>query len=188
MSALPEASPELLAILARKATPDPKIIAAYETGDIPTAPAMAATLRQPRHFNRFSPRRHPCSPDRQAARERRRMLGGSGVMPHNLRANYTEGERAVLCVVAGEVKHHGSCDLAIDTIARRAGVCRTTVQTAMHEARRLGHLKITERPQRGHKSLTNVLEIISPEWRAWIKRGPAAARYIGTNSMGPIRT
>jgi hypothetical protein len=187
MSVLPQASRELLAILARKAAPDPQIVAGYLSGDIRTAPAMHATLRQPSHWKRFLPRRRPCSPDRKAARERRRMLGGSGVMPHHLRACYTEGERAVLCVIAGEVKHHGICDLAIDNIARRAGVCRTTVQTAMHEARRLGHLKITERPQRGHKSLTNVLEIISPEWRAWIKRGPIATRDIGSNLESPYK-
>lgn len=48
MSAVPQASPELLAILARKSAPDPKIIAAFETGDIRMAPATAATLRQPR--------------------------------------------------------------------------------------------------------------------------------------------
>ncbi len=116
------------------------------------------------------------------------MLGGSGVMLHNLRACYTEGERAALCVIAGEFKQYGICDLAIDTIARRAGVCRTSVQTAMHEARRLGHLKITERPQRGYKSLTNVVEIISREWRTRIKRGPVATRDIGSNSWSPNKS
>jgi hypothetical protein len=79
-----------------------------------------------------------------------------------------EGQRAVLCIVAGEIKHRGLCDLPIDKIAALAGVCRTTVQTTIHEARRLGHIKITERPIPGRKHLPNVVEIASAEWRAWI--------------------
>jgi hypothetical protein len=55
------------------------------------------------------------------------------------------------------------------------------VQTTLHEARRLGHIKITERPQPGRKNLPNLVEIISPEWRTWIRRGPSAARRIGSN-------
>jgi hypothetical protein len=105
-------------------------------------------------------------------------------MPPDLRARYTEGQRAVLCIVAGEVKHHGACDLPIDKIAALAGVCRTTVQTTLHEARRLWHIKITARPRPGLKKLTNVVEITSPDWLAWIARGPVAHRpsRIGSNS------
>lgn len=40
-------------------------------------------------------------------------------MPPNLRHHYTEGQRAVLCIIAGEVKHHGICDLPIDKERRR---------------------------------------------------------------------
>ena len=133
--------------------------------------------------SRFKSRQHPRSPDRKASRDRRRMLGGSGVMPANLRHHYTEGQRAVLCIVSGEVKHHGICDLPIDKIAALAGVCRTTVQTTLHEARRLFHLRITERPQPGRKSLTNMVEIISQEWVEWLKRGPMPHRPIGSNSV-----
>jgi hypothetical protein len=85
--------------------------------------------------------------------------------------------------VAGEVKRHGICDLSIDEIADRAGVGRTTVQNAMHEARRLLHVEITERPVRGAKNLPNVVKITSAEWLTWIKRGPSAARGIGSNSF-----
>jgi hypothetical protein len=76
----------------------------------------------------------------------------------------------------------------IDKIAALAGVCRTTVQTTMHEARLLGHIRITERPQPGRKSLPNVVEITSLEWRTWIQRGPSAHRQIGSKSMKMVST
>jgi hypothetical protein len=126
--------------------------------------------------SRFKPRRRQGSPDRKASRERRRMLGGSAVLPPQLRCAYTEGQRSVLTIIAGEIKHHGVCDLPIDKIAALAGVCRTTVQTTLHEARRLFHIKVTERPQWGRKSLTNVVRIVSDEWLMWLKRGPTAHR------------
>jgi hypothetical protein len=150
-----------------------------------TAPRQVVPLGKlgGRLYSRFAPRQRQRSPDRKASRDRRRRLGGSSALPDNLRHHYTEGQRAVLCIVAGEVKHHGICDLPIDKIAALAGVCRTTVQTATHEARRLGHIKITERPQPGRKSLTNLVEIISPDWLAWMRRGPSAHRPIGSNSV-----
>src|SRR5258706_11602424 len=131
-------------------------------------------------MSRFMPRQRQRSPDRKASRDRRRILGGSSALPDNLRQYYTEGQRAVLCIVAFEIKRHGICDLPNDKIAALAGVCRTTVQTAMHEARRLMHIRIHERPQHGRKSLTNVVEVISPEWRTWLQRGPSASRFIGS--------
>jgi hypothetical protein len=139
-------------------------------------------------ISRFLPRQRQRSPDRRASRDRRRMLGGSSALPDNLRHHYTEGQRSVLCIVAGEIKRHGICDLPIDKIAALAGVCRTTVQTAMHEARRLHHIKITERPVPGRKSLPNIVAIVSREWLTWIKRGPSAARGIGSNPLNLVST
>lgn len=133
--------------------------------------------------SRFAPRQRQRSPDRKASRDRRRMLGGSSALPDSLRHHYTEGQRSVLCIVAGEIKRRGLCDFPIEKIAALAGVCRTTVQTTLHEARRLGHITIIERPQRGRKNLPNVLAIIPSEWRAWIRRAPSAARLIGSNSV-----
>ena len=146
------------------------------------APGLVKPLNG-RVCSRFVPRQRPRSPDRKASRDRRRLLGGSSVLPANLRHHYTEGQRAVLCIVAGEVKHHGICDLYIDKVAALAGVCRTTVQTTLHEAHRVGHIAITERPQRGRKNLTNIITITSSEWRTWLKRGPSAHRPIGSNSL-----
>jgi hypothetical protein len=133
-------------------------------------------------ISRFIPRQRQRSPDRKASRERRRMLGGSSALPDKLRSSYTEGQRSVLCIIAGEVKRCGACDFPIEKIAALAGVCRTTVQSTIHEARRLGHIGVTERPQRGRKNLSNVVEIICAEWRAWIRRASSAARPIGSNS------
>ena len=101
---------------------------------------------------------------------------------------YTEGQRSVLCIVAGEVKRHGICDLPIDKIGAFAGVCRTTVQTTLHEARLLFHITITERPQPGRKHLTNVVEIVWREWREWLKRAPSAASRIGSNLLNLAST
>jgi hypothetical protein len=131
----------------------------------------------------FTPRRTQQSPDRKASRGRRRTLGGSSALPDSLRQHYTEGQRSVLCIVAGEIKRHGVCDFPIDKIAALAGGCRTTVQTTLRAARQLGHIKVTERPRPGRKNLPNVIEIISPAWRRWIRRGPSAARLIGSNSV-----
>lgn len=143
----------------------------------------------PRARSRFEPRQRPRSPDHKASRERRRLLGGSSALPDTLRRYYTEGQRSVLCIVGGEVKRHGICDMPIDQIAALAGCCRTTVQTALHEARRLGHVKITERPVRGRKNLPNLVEITSPEWRAWIRRAPSPARrLIGSSSSVLVST
>jgi hypothetical protein len=141
--------------------------------------------------SRFKPRparRRLTDEARTKRRHRKRMLGGSSAMPDTMRHHYTEGERAVMCIVAGQVKRQGICDLSIDEIADRAGVGRTTVQNAMHEARRLSHVKITERRQRGAKNLTNVVEIISAEWRDWIKRGPSAARGTGSKGFTNVNT
>jgi hypothetical protein len=144
--------------------------------------AASPSALNSRLLSRFKPRQRQRSPDRQASRDRRRRLGGSSALPDTLRHHYTEGQRAVLCVIAGEIKHHGVCELAIDGIAARAGVCRTTVQTTLHEARRLGLLKIVERPVRGQKSLTNLIRVVSKEWRIWMDRGPSAHRPIGFKS------
>jgi hypothetical protein len=171
--------------LFRKAAADPNLGIGYMTGAVETIPARKShtVALEKRSLARYLPRR--CRKrlsygERIERRMRKRRLGGSSALPDTIRHYYTEGERAVFCVIAGEIKHHGVCDLSIDEIADRAGVGRTTTQNAVHEGRRLGHLKITERPVRGQKSLTNLVEIASYEWKAWIERVPSAVRSIGS--------
>lgn len=124
-------------------------------------------------------RRYRGSPDREASRNRRRILGGSSALPDGLRHHYTEGQRAVLCVIAEQVKRRGTCDLAIDAIAAIAGTCRTLVQNTLRIARDLRHLSVTERPRRGAKHLTHLIKIAAADWLAWVRRAPSAARRIG---------
>jgi hypothetical protein len=56
--------------------------------------------------------------------------------------------------------------------AARAGVGRTTAQNAMREARTLGLVTVQERRRRGQPSLTNIVRVISAEWRTWLRLGP----------------
>jgi hypothetical protein len=127
--------------------------ARLKAGRPPPLPSRLAACRRP-----------PSSPDRARSIERRRRQASSGAMPPALAANFTTGEQAALAVIARE---QGRCDLYIDAIAALAGVCRSVVQSATREAVRLGLIKVTERRIPGRKSLSNLVEVISPEWLAW---------------------
>ncbi len=116
-----------------------------------------------------APRPPSRSPDRQRSLERRRRCAASGAIPAKLAASFTQGETAVLSIIAGEVKRRGRCDLPIDAIAAMAGCSRTVVQSALRQARSIGLVHVQERPQPGRKHLTNVVTIISPDWRAWLR-------------------
>jgi hypothetical protein len=119
------------------------------------------------------PRRRPRRmPDREASRARMRMLGGSGALPSQIRGRYTEAERSVLTIVGTEHKQNGRCELAVDAIAAKAGVCRRMVQNAVSEAVRHGDLAREERLRPNGMNDTNVLRILSREWLAWLKRMP----------------
>jgi len=128
---------------------------------------------------RASARRPQRSPDRQASIERRRRLVASGPLPPPLAARFTWGEIAVMRIVGDECRAHGYCTLHIDAIAARAGVHRTTVQNALREAQGRGEvpgvpiISVQERRRAGQRSLTNIIRIISREWRDWLHKGPS---------------
>jgi hypothetical protein len=103
-------------------------------------------------------------------------------MPPGVRCHYTEGEAAALTIIAGECKRRGRCELPLDKIGSQAGVCRTTVQNAIREAKRLGHVSVEERRVDRRKNLPNVVCIASAEWLTWIRRGPAAGTGFKTFS------
>ena len=119
----------------------------------------------------FPPRKIPRSPDRIASRDRRRLLACSGPLPPRLAARFTEGQRAVLRIVADAVAEAGLCDLCLDAIAARAGVCRRLAQGALRLAVGDGLLTIEERRYPGRRNAPNLVRIVSQDWQAWIKRG-----------------
>jgi hypothetical protein len=129
--------------------------------------------------------RRPRSPDRQASLERRRRQAASGAVPAKIAASFTPAEIAVLTVIGRQCQGSGVCVLPIDAIAALAGCCRTSVQNALRQARGLGLILVKERRIPGQKSLTNVIRIISPEWRNWLERG---GRGIGFRKLNPTNT
>src|SRR6516164_1126345 len=124
-------------------------------------------------------RRPQRSPDRQASIERRRRLVASGPLPPPLAARFTWGEIAVMRIVGDECRAHGQCTLHIDAIAARAGVHRTTVQNALREAQGRGGMpgspiiSVQERRRCGQRGLTNIIRVVSREWRDWLHKGPS---------------
>lgn len=129
------------------------------------------TALQGRRQSIFKPRRHQVSPDRAKSRDRRRMLALSGPMPPALAAGFTNGQLAVLGVVANEVAQgQGPCTLCVEAIAAAAGVSRRLAQTALRLAEGDGLLSIEERPRKGRPHDTNRVRILSKDWLGWIER------------------
>jgi hypothetical protein len=89
--------------------------------------------------SRFTSRQRPRSPDRKASTDRRRMLGGSSALPDNLRAllHRRPSVGAVHRCPRDQAPWHLRLSKRQNCRARRR--LPTTVQTTMHEARRLGH-------------------------------------------------
>ena len=116
----------------------------------------------------LQPQRVGSRPRSPESMERRRRWTSSGWLPPQLAARFTMAEVAVLAIVAAQVARHARCTLALDHIAALAGVSRSTVKTALREARNLGLVSIEHRPLRPFRHETNVVTITSPEWRSWI--------------------
>ena len=133
----------------------------------------------------FPVRREPRSPDRIASRDRRRLLAASGPLPPALAARFTTGQLAVLKIVGEEVARGGACELCLDAIAARAGVCRRLAQIAIRLAEGDGLLMVKARPYRGRKSDTNVIRILSREWMAWLAKRRTALNPTPKSSAIP---
>ena len=128
------------------------------------------------------------SAERSKEIQRRRKWASGGSMPPEIRACYSEAERAALAVIADRCRKKGFCDMCLDEIARVAGVSRTSVQNAIRKARSKGleHISVRERPQSYGKHLTNIIKIVSQSWRGWIMR---AIGFKGLNtSVTPVKT
>lgn len=119
------------------------------------------------------------SPDRQRSIERRRHLAASGPMPPALAARFTVSELAVLRIVADEVRARGVCDRSLAELAARAGCCRKVAQNVMRLAAREGLVTIERRPRPGRKHLTNIVRVVSAEWRSWLAKGGGLVPTVG---------
>ncbi|MCT2580901.1 hypothetical protein P3C33_27815 [Mesorhizobium sp. P16.1] len=101
---------------------------------------------------------------------RKRRLGDMAALPPFVRDCFTEGERAVLYIVASDCRQHGSCRSSVKEIGDRAGVGVSTVRNALRRARRLGLVDVTERPQWRAKHLPNLVKIVCRRWLAWLQK------------------
>lgn len=118
------------------------------------------TAKEPR-------KRQGSQPRTPESRDRRRRLAASGRFPASLANHFSQGEAAVMAVLAIEVVEKQDCRLCIDKIAALAGVCRTTVKNALRLAQKLKLITIEERRQTFWRNLTNIVRIVSREWQAW---------------------
>src|SRR5215218_4899050 len=116
-------------------------------------------------------RRFGSRPKTPASLERRRRWAASGAMPPALASRFTLAEQAVLAVVAAEHRKRGDCRLTNKEIADVAGVCITTVKNALRVARALNLVSIEERRLTAFRNASNVVRIVSPEWRTWLRLG-----------------
>jgi hypothetical protein len=110
-------------------------------------------------------------PKSPASLERRRRWASSGALPPALASRFTLAEQAVLAVIAAENRKRGDYRLANKEIADVAGVSITTVKNALRAARGLNLISIEERRLTAFRNAPNVVRIVSPEWRAWLRLG-----------------
>lgn len=138
--------------------------------------------------------------DRARSRQRKRMMGGDGRLPNTIRHWFTEGERAVLSVIADEVKRRGKCELPVEKIAAKAGVSIRLVQYAIATAsngskeildrKRKGEpvppllISVERRPRKGARSLPNLIKIVSREWMSWLSYQPSEAPAVEAAEEG----
>src|SRR3954464_5160724 len=140
--------------------------------------AEAAALSEAIELKRALPppqkpvqRRLGSRPRSGASLERRRRWAASGALPPQLASRFTLAEQAVLAVGAAAPRERGDCRLTNKEIADVAGVSITTVKNALRAARALNLLSVEERRLTAFRNASNVVHIVSPEWRAWLRLG-----------------
>jgi hypothetical protein len=95
--------------------------------------------------------------------QRRRALAASLHIPPELGAKFTEGEMAVLKVIADKHGRHGACTLTRDAIGDLASTSRWTVERAVCTAAAEGLIEV--RQGRPYNIMT-----VSATWEAWLDR------------------
>ena len=93
---------------------------------------------------------------------RRRRVAACGRLPPSLACHFTQGEVAVLSVVASDAMQDGACRACLADIGDRAGVSRSTVKNALRQAKALKLITVEERRLTYWRNLTNIVEIVSP--------------------------
>src|SRR5829696_879458 len=149
---------------------------AYGAGQVTEAEASA--LSEAIELKRALPapqkpaqRRLGSRPRSPASLERRRRWAASGALPPALASRFTLAEQAVLAAIAAENRKRGDCRLTNKEIADVAGVSITTVKNALRAARMLNLISIEERRLTALRNASNVVRIVSPEWRGWLRLG-----------------
>ncbi|GJE78049.1 helix-turn-helix domain-containing protein [Methylorubrum suomiense] len=132
--------------------------------------ARDAALRAGPARQRFWPPRRRRLAKRD--REHVRRLAYSGVMPPALAARFTPCQLAVLRIVGDA----GVCTASVAEIAGRAGVSPRTVQTTIRLAQGDGLVSVRARPVSAGRHDTNVVTVVSPEWRQWLRRARPTRR------------
>jgi len=115
---------------------------------------------------------------------RRRRMAAGGYLPPALAVGFTQGEQAVLAVIACEVGKRGSCTLALGHIAALAGVCLTVAKRALRQARTLGLVDVEERRLSRSRNDTNKVRVASREWAAWLRLRLPRASHVGFGGIG----
>jgi len=173
-------SDALLRSLARKPAPDAEIMAGYMSGAIATRGPSLRLPKPSRPFGgRFTRPRPQRSPDRERSIHRRRTLAATWPMPPVMAGMLTTSQVAYARIVSDEVHRTGRCELTLDEIAARGGMCRKTAKRAQDRLAELQWVAVEERPVTGRKHLPNVVRIVSSEWATWIKMGPRPRRTGG---------
>src|SRR3954449_7802366 len=116
-------------------------------------------------------RRLGSRPRSPASMERRRRWAASGALPPALAARFTLAEVSVLAVVAAENRKRGDCRLTNGELADVAGVSITTVKNSLRAARTINLISVEERRLTAFRNDSNVVRIVDPSWRGWLRLG-----------------
>ncbi len=167
--------------LAERCLPWPKPAVEQGLFDAERAPARSATRPRPRkqnlawwrgYWDKIGGHRNRifgCADfERRPRLRHRRKLALAGPLPPALGQDFTEGQCAVLKVIADEVWRRGTCRLSRKEISDRAQASETVVYQATRKAVRHGLLGVKLRPQPGRKNLPNLLTVINTAWLKWI--------------------
>ena len=98
--------------------------------------------------------------------QRRCDLASSLNFPADLRetfGKFTNGGRAALKIISGEVVRHGACTLTKDAIADLSRVSFTVVKAALRTAKAEGLIAVERTGRRNTITL-------SAKWKAWLDR------------------